>query len=115
MFVQVRFYRREYALSNNKIKVLAGQNDRTIKSDGKINSSLHKEKVLEYLQQYDSITTVLAMQLLSLGKSRTAEILALMVANGVIIKKRGWASNLLLPGYIKLYIRRENKVLPFIV
>lgn len=87
MFVQVRFYRREYALSNNKIKVLAGQNDRTIKSDGKINSSLHKEKVLEYLQQYDSITTVLAMQLLSLGKSRTAEILALMVANGVIIKK----------------------------
>jgi predicted transcriptional regulator len=43
--------------------------------------------VLTYLKQHDSITTTEAMQLLNLGKSRTAEILAMMSANGVIIKK----------------------------
>jgi len=55
--------------------------------DDKINSSLHQEKVLGYLAQHDSITTSVAMQLLNLGKSRIAEILAMMLSNGVIIKK----------------------------
>jgi len=100
MFVQIRFYRKEYSSIDNKTKVLTGQNDRTIKTDDKsgrndrtikandkINSSLHQKEVLEYLQQHDRITTVAAMQLLNLGKSRTAEILAMMAANGVIIKR----------------------------
>lgn len=100
MFVQIRFYRKEYSSLTNKNKIVTGRKERTIKTDDKtgrkgrtikigekINSSLQQDKVLEYLRQHDSITTAIAMQLLSLGKSRTAEILAMMAANGVIIKK----------------------------
>lgn len=48
---------------------------------------------------FNGITSAAAMQLLSLSKFRTAEILAIMSSNGVIIKK-GFAEQLVIVGLV---------------
>ena len=101
MFVQVVFY-REAEMADEK----AGQKSRTEKPDEKTGrknrtekpdeyekTQVAQKKILETVLAQGEITVAIAMELLSLGKSRTAEILGNMVQSGQLVKQgRGRAT-----------------------
>ena len=95
MFVQVVFY-RDAEMAGEK----AGQKNRTKKPDGKTGrknrtekpdeyekTQVAQKKILETVLTQGEITVAIAMELLALGKSRTAEILGNMVQSGQLIKQ----------------------------
>ena len=95
MFVQVVFY-REAEMADEK----AGQKSRTEKPDEKTGrknrtekpdeyekTQVAQKKILETVLAQGEITVAIAMELLALGKSRTAEILGNMVRSGQLVKQ----------------------------
>ncbi|WP_021169090.1 hypothetical protein SOV_38880 [Sporomusa ovata DSM 2662] len=57
MFVQIRFYLKEYSTITNKNRIVTGRKDRTIKVN-KISSSLHQEPQLPVSEKGARIVAV---------------------------------------------------------
>ena len=99
MFVQVTFYRNNASISE-KTDVKTGRKNRTKKPDAKtgrknrtqkpdVNGKTveSQNKILAFVLEQGEITVSQAMELLSLGKSRTSEILRNMVHDERLIKQ----------------------------
>ena len=79
MFVQLRFYRKDYNL-NNKIEHLNnGRKKRTKKVDEKSGRKHQYDVILNYIIENNKVTTATVMELLNLGKSRVVVILSEMI------------------------------------
>ena len=84
MFVQLRFYRKDYNL-NNKIEHLSGgRKKRTKKVDEKSGRKHQYDVILNYIIENNKVTTATAMELLNLGKSRVVVILSEMIEKRLI-------------------------------
>ena len=99
MFVQVTFYRNNASISE-KTDVKTGRKNRTKKPDAKtgrknrtqkpdVNGKTveSQNKILAFVLEQGEITVSQAMELLSLGKSRTSEILRNMLHDERLIKQ----------------------------
>ena len=84
MFVQLRFYRKDYNL-NNKIEHLNdGRKKRTKKVGEKSGRKHQYDVILNYIIENNKVTTATAMELLNLGKSRVVVILSEMIEKRLI-------------------------------
>lgn len=103
MFVQVRFYRRNAALSANretdtpgekagrenrtkKPDEKAGRENRTKKPDAYEKTLAAESKIIEFVRKQGAIQVSQGMELLALGKSRTSEILSNLLRKEHLIR-----------------------------
>ena len=96
MFVQVVFY-RDAEMAGEK----TGRKNRTKKPDEDEKTQVAQKKILETVLAQGEITVAIAMKLLALGKSRTAEILGNMVQSGQLVKQGSGRATCYKSGEIK--------------
>ncbi|HWR28478.1 MAG TPA: RNA-binding domain-containing protein [Negativicutes bacterium] len=84
MFVQVTFHRKN---RTQKPDAKIGRKNRTQKSDVNEKTVESQNKIMVFVLEQGAITVAQGMELLSLGKSRTSEILSSMVQTELLTKQ----------------------------
>ncbi len=84
MFVQVTFHRKN---RTQKPDAKTGRKNRTQKSDANEKTMESQNKIMVFVLEQGAITVAQGMDLLSLGKSRTSEILSSMVQAKLLTKQ----------------------------
>ncbi len=85
MFVQVTFYRNNESFAAKVSAKAMDKKDRTKKPDEKTADS--EKKLLAFVLERGEITASEGMDLLSLGKSRTAEILGNLLQKRILVRE----------------------------